>query len=1047
MLRVSLKGVKVVYFVDETGDFLSHYGVGHLNGGHSGRYPWGSGEDGYQRYFDFYNQVRKLRREGLKEIEIAEKLGCVNKKGEPSTDKLAKDYAVATKNRTAELRRMAAKYEEDHPDWSKRKIGEEMAKFTDTGKAVNESTIRGWINDFKSGKRDAAEQTADILKALVDKKKYIDVGPGTELELGTNSSNLNNAIALLEDKGYHQELVYIRNMGSPGNMVTIKTLTAPDVTYSDLLEHKFDIARVKDEPKVYDANGDLTELGLHKVECISSDRVLIRYAEDGGKEKDGLIEIRPGMDDISIGSSRYAQIRMGVDNTHYLKGMCRYSDDIPEGYDVVFNTNKHKGTPMLGEGDNTVLKQMKTKKNADGTKEINWDNPFGASIDDKISSQLQYDAPDGTRHVSAANIVNAEGTWMKWDKNLASQFLSKQPKELIERQLGLAAKYKKLEYEEIKGLENPVIKKNLLIQFGDKCDSAAAELKAAPFPGQQTHVILPFPELKDNEIYAPNYKDGTRVACIRYPHAGPFEIAELTVRNKGSVAQKILGDVPDAVGINSKNAAKLSGADFDGDTVVVIPLSSKVRIKSKDSLKELKDFDPQEAYPKYEGMQVITNKLKQQEMGKVSNLITDMTLKGAPDDHIARAVKHSMVVIDAEKHELDWKRSEKENGIKELKEIYQTGGASTIISRAKSPIHVDQRKDWFATKESMDPKTGEIKRSIDPETGEKIFKTTGKTTTSGNIKDRLISTGEYVTVKKERKTGLSYYDDVDATTGKAIRKYISESEYEKGGKVIVNRDKNSDRLYYLVNDPANPGKKVRRYAEESDFKGELKTKGKTSEIRKMDFYSDAYSLTSGGSKDNPGYLKEKYYAEYANQMKALGNAARKEWLNTTTYKKDPEAEKKYAEEVKSLDDKYKRALQNAPRERRAQLDANRKLFYQKRDNPEMTYEEERKFSGQAITASRKKYNPNGKDRIVISDREWEAIQARAISPNKLENILGHCDMDELKKRAMPKHSVAISSAKESIAKAMKAQGYSGKEIADRLGISTSSVYNITNGKK
>lgn len=1040
-----MKGVKVVYLIDE-GEYLKHYGVGHLDGGHSGRYPWGSGDDGNQRYFDFYNKVRKLRREGFSEIEIAEKCGCVNKKGEPSTDRLAKDYAVATKNRVAELRRMAAKLEADHPDWSKRKIGEEMAKFSDTGKPVNESTVRGWIKDFKDGKRDAAEQTADILKSLVDKKKYVDVGPGTELDLGTNSSNLSNAIALLEDKGYHQELVYIRNMGSPGNMITIKALTAPDVTYSDLLEHKFDIARVKDEPKVFGNDGNLTELGLNRVECIDSKRVLIRYAEEGGKDRDGLIEIRPGVDDISIGASRYAQIRMGVDNTHYLKGMCVYSDDIPKGYDVVFNTNKHVGTPMLGEGDFSVLKQMKTKKNADGTKEINWDNPFGASIDDKISAQLKYTAPDGTQHISAANIVNAEGTWMKWDKNLPSQFLSKQPKELIERQLSLAVKDKRLEFEEIKALENPVIKKNLLIQYGDKCDTAAAELKAAPFPGQQYHVLIPFPQLKDNEVYAPNYKDGTRVVCIRFPHEGTFQIPELTVRNKGSAAAKVLGDAPDAIGINARVAEKLSGADFDGDSVVVVPLSTKVRIKSKDTLEGLKDYDPKERYPKYEGMEIISNRQKQIEMGKVSNLITDMTLKGASDDEIARATRHSMCIIDAEKHELDWKRSEKENGIKELKEIYQTGGASTIISRAKSPIHVDQRKDWFATKESIDPKTGEIKRSIDPETGEKIYKTTGKTTTRGNIKDLLISTGEYVTVKTERKTGKTYYDDVDAESGKKVRKYISENEYEKGGNVIVNRDKKSDRLYYLVPDPSNPGKKLRRYAEESDFKGELKTKGKSTEIKKMDYYSDAYSLTSGGSKENPGYLKEKYYAEYANEMKALGNAARKEWLNTDTYKKDPAAEKKYAAEVKSLDDKYRKALQNAPRERQAQLDANRKLFYQKRDNPEMSYEEERKFSGQAITASRKKYNPNGKDRIDISDREWEAIQARAISPNKLNNILGHCNMDTLKQRALPKHSAAISSAKESLAKAMKAQGYTNKEIADRLGISTSSVYNITTGK-
>jgi DNA-binding CsgD family transcriptional regulator len=283
--------------------------------------------------------------------------------------------------------------------------------------------------------------------------------------------------------------------------------------------------------------------------------------------------------------------------------------------------------------------------------------------------------------------------------------------------------------------------------------------------------------------------------------------------------------------------------------------------------------------------------------------------------------------------------------------------------------------------------------------------------------------------------------DIDPVTGKKVRRSLSEKDFEKGGNVIVNRYKKDGRLYYLVNDANNPGKKIRRYVTEGDFKGELKTTGKTQEVSKMSYYRDAYSLTSGGSKANPGYLKEKYYAEYANGMKALGNAARLEWLRTDTYKKDPAAEKKYSAEVASLDKKYKAALKNAPRERQAQLDANRKLFYQKRDNPGMTYEEEKKFRGQAITASRKKYNLTGKQKIDISDREWEAIQARAISPNRLNNIIKHCDMDSLKQRAMPKHSAAISSAKESLMKSLKNSGYSNKEIADRLGISASTVYN------
>lgn len=61
----------------------------------------------------------------------------------------------------------------------------------------------------------------------------------------------------------------------------------------------------------------------------------------------------------------------------------------------------------------------------------------------------------------------------------------------------------------------------------------------------------------------------------------------------------------------------------------------------------------------------------QTEMGKISNLITDMTLKGATQDELARAVRHSMVVIDAEKHKLDYKQSEQDNGISALRKKYQ----------------------------------------------------------------------------------------------------------------------------------------------------------------------------------------------------------------------------------------------------------------------------------------------------------------------------------------------------------------------------------------
>ena len=250
-------------------------------------------------------------------------------------------------------------------------------------------------------------------------------------------------------------------------------------------------------------------------------------------------------------------------------------------------------------------------------------------------------------------------------------------------------------------------------------------MQAFGFPGQAGKVILPLNSLRDNECYCPEYRTGTRVALIRYPHAGTFEIPDLIVNNNHPDARKIFGNVPDAIAINSKVAAHLSGADFDGDTVYVIP-NNRGEVKSKPYLEGLKNFDPKEEYRGYPGMQKITEPMKQKQMGIVTNLITDMTVIGAPEKDIVKAVKHSMVIIDAYKHELDWKRSEVENDIQALKEKYQmhpsgkTGGASTLISQAKSSTRVlDERI-----------------RGYDKQTGEPIYVLTGKLDKKGNLRTK-----------------------------------------------------------------------------------------------------------------------------------------------------------------------------------------------------------------------------------------------------------------------------------------------------------------------
>ena len=80
-------------------------------------------------------------------------------------------------------------------------------------------------------------------------------------------------------------------------------------------------------------------------------------------------------------------------------------------------------------------------------------------------------------------------------------------------------------------IPNPTLKRQLLDSFADECDSAAVHLKGAALPRQGCYTILPVGSLGDNEVYAPNYKNGEEVILVRYPHAGTFEIPKLRVNN------------------------------------------------------------------------------------------------------------------------------------------------------------------------------------------------------------------------------------------------------------------------------------------------------------------------------------------------------------------------------------------------------------------------------------------------------------------------------------------------------------------------------------
>lgn len=678
--------------------YLSHYGTPHQGATpHSGRYPWGSGEAGTHRASDFrafaYEYRRKINPDTGKkytDTEIARAWGISSTEARKllSVDRNAERAAnISTAVRLRDS------------GMSPTAIAEQM------GQPV--STVNSWLNPVMLERATSNQTIANTLKEHLETKPYLDITKGVHAQLGVSETKLKNAVKLLEDEGYKVQTIKVEQATNKNKKTTIQVLTKDDVEWSEVWENR---DQIRSPLGTWSEDNGRTMRNIDPPVSVDSKRIAVRYAEDGGTKKDGVIELRPGVEDISLGQNHYAQVRIAVDDTHYLKGMAIYSDKIPEGYDILVNSNKSRGTPICGaDSEHSVAKTMKKSKE---TGEIDEDNPFGSTI-----RQFDYVGKDGQMHQSAINLVNTDEDWGKWNRTLSSQVLSKQQPALAKRQLDLVYQEKKDQFDEILNYPNDTIRKKLLQDLADDCDSAAVNLKAAALPRQETKVILPLENIKDSEVYAPTYKNGEEVVLIRYPHQGVFEMPRLIVNNNNKEGKTVIGNAERAIGINSKVAEQLSGADFDGDTVTVIPTNGQ-NIKTAKRLEALKDWNYREIYKAYDGMPEVGKPKAdggdgfntQQQMGRISNLVTDMTIQGAPMSEIARATQHSMVIIDAEKHQLNWKQSEIDQGIAQLRERYQgkrSGGASTLISRAKGEQRVEARQDRY---------------DIDPETGKKIFR-------------------------------------------------------------------------------------------------------------------------------------------------------------------------------------------------------------------------------------------------------------------------------------------------------------------------------------
>jgi predicted transcriptional regulator len=883
-------------------NYLAHYGILRR----SGRYPWGSGEDPGQRGRDFLGTVADLRSKGLSDGEIAKGMSLYTEDGNPwSTTEFRNAVTIARNAKKAADISMAQRLKEH--GYSNVKIGEKMG--------IPESSVRALLAPSAKARADVLESTSSFLKDQVEKKGYLDVGTGTEHYMNISDTKLRAAISrLTKEEDYKLFYVKVPQLGTK-HETTMKVLVKPRTEYSEVFRNRDQIQSVAG----YSNDGGKTFLAIKPPLSINSSRVGVRYKEEGGADADGVVYVRPGVDDLSMGKSRYAQVRIAVDGSHYIKGMAMYKDDLPDGVDLLFNTNKSN----TGNKHDALKPLQKTK---DG--KVDNDNPFGAVI------RRQITTPDGKKVTSVMNMVNEEGSWDQWSRSLSSQFLSKQSPTLAKTQLDMASDRKRRELDEIMNLNNPAVKKRLLESYADDADSSAVHLKAAALPRQANKVILPVNSLKETEVYAPTFKNGERVVLVRFPHGGTFEIPELTVNNRHPQAKKLLKDATDAIGINSKVAERLSGADFDGDTVLVIP-NNHGKVKSSPALKGLENFDTKSRYPEYPGMKRMTPREKGMQMGVVSNLITDMTIGGANADELARAVRHSMVVIDAEKHKLNWRQSAKDNGIPALMEKYQgkkTGGAATLISKAGRKIDVRERKQGY---------------KVDPVTGKKIY----------------------------TETGATYVDPVS-------------------GKTVFRIDR---------------GKKLL---------GEV---------------DDAFQLVS------PHKTRvETIYAEHSNRLKGMANEARKSMVAIKNTPYSPSARTAYAKEVTALNSKLTAALRNAPLERQAQVLANALYKAKKAEYPDMEKSEEKKIKFLALKTARLRVGA-GKDDFDITDAEWDAIQAGAISNHKLNQILTHANIERIKELATPRSITTVSSSTMARARSMANQGYSQGEIAEQLGVAVSTL--------
>lgn len=257
-------------------DELKHYGIIRR----SGRYPWGSGKDPFQNTKNFINYVDDLKKKGMTEKQIAQGLGITT-----TQLRAERALAVAEVRKAEEIEVIRLKDKQ----WSNVAIGKRIGR--------NESQVRNILKNADKDKRTILETTRDQLKDQMTSKEYLDIGRGAAQQLGVTEHTLSLAVHALKEEGY--QVMYTKARQAGGKETSVVALVKPGVAWTDFNQNRDKIQ----PPTVYSEDGGRSFLGILPPVAVDPSRISVRYGNDGGGDADGVLYIRPGVDDLSLGGA------------------------------------------------------------------------------------------------------------------------------------------------------------------------------------------------------------------------------------------------------------------------------------------------------------------------------------------------------------------------------------------------------------------------------------------------------------------------------------------------------------------------------------------------------------------------------------------------------------------------------------------------------------------------------------------------------------------------------------------------------------------------